>query len=98
MYCFIARRVRRKPIYWKCCLFGLMTMRIKLPPFFHPTPIDAIRYQADEPGLSSAALAALPGGKNRLSEVLNRKRPLTLKMIKTLYHELQIPTDSLLAA
>ena len=70
----------------------------KTTPILPPDPIDAIRYQANELGLSSAELAALLGGKNRLSEVLNRKRPLTLKMIKKLYHELQIPADSLLAA
>jgi HTH-type transcriptional regulator/antitoxin HigA len=36
-------------------------------------------------------------GENRASEVLNRKRPLTLKMIKALYHNLHIPADTLLA-
>ncbi|AUD02437.1 helix-turn-helix domain-containing protein [Spirosoma pollinicola] len=70
----------------------------KTTPILPPDPIDAIRYQADELGLSSKELAALLGGKNRLSEVLNRKRPLTLKMIKTLFQQLHIPAESLLAA
>lgn len=70
----------------------------KTTPILPPDPIDAIRYQAEELGVSSKELAALLGGKNRLSEVLNRKRPLTLKMIKVLYQQLQIPAESLLAA
>lgn len=69
----------------------------KTTPILPPDPIDAIRYQADELGVSSKQLATLLGGKNRLSEVLNRKRPLTLKMIKALYQQLQIPAESLLA-
>ena len=69
----------------------------KTAPILPPDPIDAIRYQAGELGVSSKELAALLGGKNRLSEVLNRKRPLTLKMIKALYQQLQIPAESLLA-
>ena len=70
----------------------------KTMPILPPDPIDALRYQAAELGLSSKELAALLGGKNRLSEVMNRKRPLTLKMIQTLYRQLHIPADSLLAA
>ena len=69
----------------------------KTTPILPPDPIEAIRYQAGELGLSSTQLAALLGGKNRLSEVMNRKRPLTLRMIKNLYQQLHIPADSLLA-
>lgn len=69
----------------------------KTTPILPPDPIEAIRYQANELGLSSTQLAAFVGGRNRLSEIMNRKRPLTLKMIKNLYRQLQIPADSLLA-
>lgn len=60
-------------------------------------PIDAIKYEMEENGLSQRDMVKYFGSKERVSEVLNRKRPLTLKMIKTLYHELGIPAASLLA-
>ncbi len=59
-------------------------------------PIDAIRYEMDEHGLSQKDMVKYFGSKERVSEVLNRKRPLTLKMIKTLYHDLGIPAGVLL--
>lgn len=59
-------------------------------------PIDAIKYEMDEHGLSQKDMVKYFGSKERVSEVLNRKRPLTLKMIKTLYHDLGIPADILL--
>lgn len=60
-------------------------------------PIEAIRYEMTERGLTQTDLVKYFGSKERVSEVLNRKRPLTLKMIKTLYHELGIPASTLLA-
>jgi HTH-type transcriptional regulator / antitoxin HigA len=60
-------------------------------------PIDAIKYEMEERGLSQRDMVNYFGSKERVSEVLNRKRPLTLKMIKTLYHELGIPASILLA-
>jgi len=62
-----------------------------------PDPIEAIKYRMEQLNLSQKDLAKYLGGENRVSEVLNRKRPLTLKMIKALYQNLHIPADTLLA-
>lgn len=61
-------------------------------------PVDAIKYDMEEKGLSQKDMVRYFGSKERVSEVLNRKRPLTLKMIKTLYHELGIPASALLGS
>jgi HTH-type transcriptional regulator/antitoxin HigA len=50
----------------------------------------------EEKGLKQKDLASIFGGKNRASEVLARKRPLTLSMIRALSESLQIPTDLLI--
>jgi len=65
-------------------------------PILPPDPIEAIKYRMEQLNLSQQDLAKHLGGKNRVSEVLNRKRPLTLKMIKSLYHNLHIPAETLL--
>ena len=51
----------------------------------------------EQEGLSQQDIAKYFGGKNRASEVLNGKRKLTLKMVKSLYNNLQIPAEVLLA-
>jgi HTH-type transcriptional regulator/antitoxin HigA len=66
-------------------------------PMEAPDPIEAIKFQMDQQHLSQKDVAKYFGGANRVSEVLNRKRPLTLKMIKALYHHLGIPAEILLA-
>ncbi|TAE33607.1 MAG: transcriptional regulator [Cytophagales bacterium] len=60
-------------------------------------PVEAIQYEMEENGLSQQDMVKYFGSKERVSEVLNRKRPLTLKMIKNLYHDLNIPASILLA-
>ncbi len=62
-----------------------------------PDPIDAIRERMDQLNLSQRDVAVYFGGENRVSEVLNRRRSLTLKMIRALHQHLGIPTDTLLA-
>lgn len=64
--------------------------------FERPDPIEAILFRMEEQGLRQKDLAALLGGKNRASEVLARKRPLTLSMIRALSESLQIPADLLI--
>lgn len=59
--------------------------------FDRPDPIDAIVFRMDQQGLRQKDIADLFGGKNRASEVLARKRPLTLPMIRALYEKLDIP-------
>ncbi|WP_026632999.1 helix-turn-helix domain-containing protein [Dyadobacter alkalitolerans] len=59
-------------------------------------PVEAIKYKMEEDGLSQKDLVKYFGTKSRVSEVLGRKKPLTLKMIKSLYHEFGIPAKTLL--
>jgi HTH-type transcriptional regulator/antitoxin HigA len=61
-----------------------------------PDPVDAIRFRMDQLGLKQADISKCLGGKNRASEVLSRKRPLSLRMIRNLHKNLHIPSDSLL--
>lgn len=65
-------------------------------PILPPDPIEAIRFRMDQLGLKQADLAKYLGGKNRVSEVLSRKRSLSKKMIISLHKNLNIPSDSLL--
>lgn len=63
--------------------------------FNRPDPIDAIRFRMEEQGLRQKDLALLLGGRNRVSEVLAGKRPLTVAAIRALSAALHIPTDLL---
>lgn len=60
-------------------------------------PIEAIKYEMEEQGLKQKDLIPYFGSKEMVSQVLNKKRPLTLKMIKNLYHNFGISAASLLA-
>lgn len=61
-----------------------------------PDPVEAIKFRMDQMNLKQVDIAPLLGGKTRVSEVLNRKRPLTLKMIILLNRYLGIPLKSLI--
>ena len=61
-----------------------------------PDPVEAIKFRMDQLGLKQADIAKYFGGKSRASEVLSRKRPLNLRMIRNLHINLKIPSDSLL--
>ena len=61
-----------------------------------PDPIEAIKFRMEQLGLKNTDLAPYMGGKNRVSEVLNKKRNLTVKMMINLHRELNIPAESLL--
>ncbi len=61
-----------------------------------PTAIEAIRFAMERRGLTRRDLEPLIGGRSRVSEVLNHKRPLTLQMIRRLHLELGIPADVLI--
>ncbi|GMU69032.1 MAG: hypothetical protein AMXMBFR37_13640 [Steroidobacteraceae bacterium] len=50
----------------------------------------------EQQGLRQKDLAVILGGKNRASEILARKRPLTLPMIRSLYDQLEIPAGLLI--
>jgi HTH-type transcriptional regulator/antitoxin HigA len=61
-----------------------------------PDPVEAIKYHLDQSGLAPRDLIPFIGSRNRVYEVLNRKRPLTLKMIWRLHDGLGIPAESLI--
>jgi HTH-type transcriptional regulator / antitoxin HigA len=63
-----------------------------------PDPIEAIKYHMEQSGLEPADLVPYIGSRNRVHEVLNRKRRLTLKMIQRLHEGLGIPAESLIKA
>ena len=65
-------------------------------PIDFPDPVDAIRFRMEQQGLTVDDLVPIIGRKNRVHEVLARKRPLTLRMIEGLHEVLQIPAESLL--
>lgn len=65
--------------------------------FNKPDPIDAIVFRMEERGLRQKDIADLLGGRNRASEVLSRKRPLTLSMIRALHEKLDIPAALLVS-
>jgi HTH-type transcriptional regulator/antitoxin HigA len=65
-------------------------------PIDPPDPIDAIRFRMEQQGLSRRDLEAYIGSRARVSEILNRQRPLTLAMIRRLHRGLGIPADSLI--
>jgi len=62
-----------------------------------PDPIDAIKFRMEQSGLAIKDLEPMIGKSNRVYEVLNRKRPLTLAMIRRLHHGLAIPAEVLVA-
>jgi HTH-type transcriptional regulator / antitoxin HigA len=64
-------------------------------PISEPDPIEAIKYYMESRGLSRADLAPYFGGRARVAEVLNRKRALSLNMIRRLYAGLGIPAEVL---
>jgi HTH-type transcriptional regulator / antitoxin HigA len=61
-----------------------------------PDPVDAIKYHMEQRGLQPRDLAPYIGNRNRVYEVLNRKRPLTLRMVWRLHQGLGIPAESLI--
>ena len=62
-----------------------------------PDPIEAIKFRMEQLDLKPSDLADILGGRNRVSEVLNKKRKLTVEMMRSLRKRLTIPAESLLA-
>ncbi len=61
-----------------------------------PDPIEAIKFRLEQLNLKPSALVSILGSKSRASEILNRKRKLSLSMIRTLHTKLDIPASSLI--
>lgn len=64
-------------------------------PIAAPDPISAIQFMMDQKGLTRRDLEPAIGSRGRVSEVLSRKRPLTLPMVRALSSLLDIPTNIL---
>lgn len=62
----------------------------------YPDPIEAIKFRMEQLGYRSSDLAELIGYKSRVSEILHKKRKLTIEMIRTLSKELNIPAEILI--
>jgi HTH-type transcriptional regulator/antitoxin HigA len=65
-------------------------------PIASPDPVEAIKFRMDQSGLSVKDLEPIIGKSNRVYEILNRKRPLTLAMIRRLHKRLGIPANVLI--
>lgn len=63
-----------------------------------PDPIEAIKFRMEQMGYTQNDLAKIIGFKSRASEILNRKRKLSLEMIRQLHTSLNIPTEVLIQA
>jgi HTH-type transcriptional regulator / antitoxin HigA len=65
-------------------------------PIAPPDPVDAIKFRMEQMEMTKADMVKYLGSQSRVSEILNRKRKLTLGMIKALYKGLKIPAEILL--
>ena len=61
-----------------------------------PDPVEAIKFRMEQLGLTPKDLEPMIGRRNRVYEVLSRRRPLTMKMAWRLHIELGIPAESLI--
>lgn len=61
-----------------------------------PDPVEAINYYLESRGLTRKELERYLGSRARVSEILNRKRPLSLEMIRRLHRNLGIPAEVLI--
>lgn len=64
-------------------------------PIDMPDPVEAIKFRMEQMGMNQKELAEIVGYKSRVSEILNKKRKLTLNMIRKISHALHIPAEVL---
>jgi HTH-type transcriptional regulator/antitoxin HigA len=67
-------------------------------PIEAPHPIEAIKFRMEQLGITNRKFAVIIGGRNRASEILNKKRALSIHMIRKLNKEMGIPAESLIGA
>jgi HTH-type transcriptional regulator / antitoxin HigA len=65
-------------------------------PMDPPDPIEAIRFRLEQQGLDTSALVGVIGGRSRVYEVMQRKRALSLEMIRRLNERFGIPAEILI--
>ena len=66
-------------------------------PILPPDPVDAIIFRMEQMNMTKTDMAKYLGSQSRVSEILGRKRKLSLKMVRSLYKGLKIPAEILLA-
>ena len=71
-------------------------MKMRHFPIGMPDPIEAIKFRMEQMGMKQKDLAEVFGFKSRVSEILNKKRKLTLEMVRKLNTTLHIPTEVLI--
>ena len=67
-------------------------------PVGFPDPVEAIKFRMEQLGYTQSDLANVVGLKSRASEILSRKRKLSLEMIRQIHDRLNIPTEVLIQA
>ena len=67
-------------------------------PIGFPDPVEAIKFRMEQLGYTQTDLANVVGLKSRASEILSRKRKLSLEMIRQIHERLNIPTEVLIQA
>jgi HTH-type transcriptional regulator/antitoxin HigA len=67
-------------------------------PIEAPDPIEAIKFRMEQMGYKQKDLEAIIGYKGHVSEILNKKRKLTLEMIRKFHEKLDIPLNALIKA
>lgn len=65
-------------------------------PMEPPDPVEAIKFEMERKGMTAKELEPMIGTRRRVDEVLNRRRPLTLKMIRRLHAQLGVSAESLI--
>lgn len=61
-----------------------------------PDPIEAIKFRLDQMGISESQLNKILGGRQRKYDILNKKRKLSIRMIRKLHEELNVPAEVLI--
>jgi HTH-type transcriptional regulator/antitoxin HigA len=64
--------------------------------FPEPDPIEVLKFKMEQKNLRNKDLAEIIGGKSKVSEILNKKRKLTLSMIRKINKSLEIPAETLI--
>ena len=79
-------------------ILGILIEKYEDEHFFigFPDPIEAIKFRMEQLGYNQADLAKIVGLKSRASEILNKKRKLSLEMIRILHDRLKIPSEVLI--
>lgn len=65
-------------------------------PMEEPDPVAAIKFRLEQAGMEPKDLVPILGSRSRVSEILNRKRSLTVEMVRRLFDELHIPMEALI--